>query len=155
MRRAPVLLALLAVGCGGTGAELPDGADESYTRWRADVEGVCQKLRERVEDLPDPNSEVGDGSDEEKLRQLADAAQPIADLYVDAARETASVPLPRARADVSRDYAAAFTRRAENYAAIPGAAAAGDRKAVETLTDRDGTLSKRLAFATEQAGVRC
>ena len=156
MRRALLLAALLASGCGGTGAELPEGADDSYTRWRAGVEAVCQRLRERVEKLPSPSTEAGRGdSDEEKLRRLGAAARPIAELYVAAAAQTRSVTLPATRADVARDYAAAFTRRADHYARIPAAAASVDRAEVERLIERDDTLSRRLAFATEQAGVRC
>jgi hypothetical protein len=155
MRRALVLVALLAAGCGGTGAKLPEGADESYQRWRAQAETVCQEFREKVEDLPDPDAEADEGSDRERLQRLGEGARPVADLYVDYARRTRAVPLPRQRADRAREYVAAFERRARNYAEIPRAASAGDRDRTTALIDRDEQLTAQLVVATEQAAIRC
>lgn len=157
MRRVALLLALAAAasGCGGTGADLPEGADESYERWRDRVEVVCQGFREEVEKLPNPGSEAREGTDREKLRKLGEAARPIADLYADAARRTRAVPLPRSGVKTARDYVERFERRARAYGAIPAVATRGDREATEDLIERDEQLAKRLAFATEQAAVRC
>ena len=157
MRRfgALVAAAVLVAGCGGAGAELPDGAGEDYQRWRTEVEEVCESFRSRVEKLPNPSSKIREGSDAERLRKLADAAQPIADQYLDAARRTRAVKLPRERADVARDYVERFERRARAYATIPRVARTGDRDETTELTNRDEQLARQLAFATEQAGIRC
>ena len=156
MRRAIVLaLALLAAGCGGTGAELPQGAGEGYERWRSGIETICQDFREKVEELPDPDAAADEGSDAERLRNLGEGARPVADLYLDAARRNREVPLPRQRADRAREYVAAFERRARNYAEIPRAAGAGDRARTTELIDRDEQLTAQLVVATEQAAIRC
>ena len=155
MRRALILAALLLAGCGGTGAELPQGADESYQRWRADIETICQDFRKRVEELPDPDEEAEEGSDAERLRRLGEGARPVADLYLGAARRNRGVALPTQRADRAREYVRAFERRARNYAEIPRAAAAADRDRVTALVDRDEQLTAQLVVATEQAAIRC
>ena len=154
-RALATLGALLATGCGGTPGELPDGADASFDRWRAEQGRICRDLRERVEALPRPDRDLGEGSDAERLRRLSGAVEPIARLYTDAARRTRAVDPPRTRTDVARDYVDAFADRARNYAAIPPVAARGDEVRITELTDRDERLAKVLAVATENARIEC
>jgi hypothetical protein len=157
VRRPLAALAAAAAlaGCGGTGAELPEGAGEDFRAWRDRVERVCRDLRERAEDLPNPNTPLEGASDAEKLRRLGERVAPLARLYREAAAATAAVPLPRERADVARQYVDLFTRRARNYAEIPDAAAEADRRRTTILTERDDALARALALATEEASVRC